>query len=178
MKLKLRYYGDPILRERCQPVKEITDEIRTFIEDMIETAKAHNSIGLAACQVGRALRIFLVRDHVIEDNGQLRFTDFEVYINPKLSSPTAQKITMSEGCMSFPEFFIDVERPEGIEVEATDMNGKKFKHKIVGFKARQIMHENDHINGVLFIDRLESKLRKEVEPLIKQIKKKYQKERS
>lgn len=173
MKLKLRYYGDPILRKRCDPVDEITDEIRTFIEDMIETAVSYDSIGLAASQVGRTLRIFLVRNHYIKPNGHYEFTDFQVYINPKLSAPTEETVEMSEGCMSFPKFYPDINRPLGIHVEAMNLKGEIFHEELRGYKARQVMHENDHINGVLFIDRMDQKLRKQVEPILSQIKKTY-----
>lgn len=173
MKLKILYYNHPILRVKCKPVEKITDEIRAFIQDMIETAKSYDSIGLAASQVGRDLRIFLVRDHIVKPDGSLEFTNFEVYINPKLSNPTEETNIVSEGCMSFPGLYVDVERPLGIEVEAMNSDGKLFKQKLHGFKARQVMHENDHINGVLYIDRLHPKEKKQAEPFIAQIKKKY-----
>jgi len=172
MDLKLCYYGNPILRRKCDPV-ELNDEIRTFIQDMMDTVHSHDSIGLAAPQVGRALRIFLVRNHIIKPNGDYEFTDLAVYINPKLSNPTKETEILSEGCMSFPRFYIDVERPIGITVEAMGLDGKIFKEELTGFKARQVMHENDHINGVLFIDRMDPKKRKEAEPLITRIKKKH-----
>ena len=169
----LRYYGDRVLREKCKPVEKVTDEIKQLIADMIETMDSKNAIGLAASQIGKLLRIFVIRPYITSDDGEYSLGDPEVYINPVLTSPTDILETTSEGCLSFPGFYPDIERPLGITVEALNEKGEKFKEVIEGFRARQIMHENDHINGVLFIDRLTPKDRKKYQSEIQKIKKKY-----
>ena len=97
----------------------------------------------------------------------------EVYINPKLSNPSKNKETMQEGCLSVPQIHEEVERPISIDIEALDLNGNQIKTTVTGFKARELMHENDHLNGVLFIDRLSPRLRKLITPYLDNIKKKY-----
>lgn len=173
MILDLKYYGDKVLRVKCAPVEKITDEIKQLIADMIETLDFKKGIGIAASQVGKTVRIFMVRPYEVKENGEYSLGDVEVYINPKLTKPTEETEVCSEGCMSFPNLYVDVERPLGVTVEALNEKGEKFTKTFKGFHARQIMHENDHINGVLFIDRLSYRERKKVDPIIQKIKKKY-----
>lgn len=174
MKLTLRYYGDPVLRKRCAPVKEITDEVRQFVADLIETMdKAHNGVGLSAPQVGKLWKIFVILEPEIGEHGELNFGKPLVFINPELSEPTEEQVILPEGCLSFPGFHIEVMRPEGIHLKYMDLEGKIQEETIVGFKARMIMHENDHLNGVLFIDRMDPSNKKLVEPVLKKLKKKH-----
>lgn len=173
MLLKIYYYGHPILRKRCEPVTEITDEIRKLAKDMIETMDKNDGAGLAAPQVGHSIRMFVLRNYVFTEDGQWRLSEPKVFINPKLSSPSEEKVTDTEGCLSIPGLRLHVERPEKITVEAMALDGTVFVEELEGYNARVRMHENDHINGVLFTDRVDVNTRKKIEPILREIKKKY-----
>lgn len=173
MLLKIYYYGHPILRKRCEPILEITDEIRKLASDMIETMDKNDGIGLAAPQVGHPIRMFVLRNYIPTEDGQWTMSEPKVYINPKLSSPSDDMLSDTEGCLSLPGLRLEIDRPNKIRVEAMDLNGNIFIEELEGYNARVRMHENDHINGVLFIDRIDIPTRKKIEPDLKQIKKKY-----
>ena len=173
MKLPIIYYGNPVLRVKCEPIKKITDDIRKLAMDMIETMDASNGIGLAAPQVGRPIRMFVLRNYIDAEDGSVSVSDPIVYINPRLIDPSQELIEDVEGCLSIPGMRQPVMRPYSITVEATDLNGNTFRETIEGYNARVRMHENDHINGVLFVDRLEPSLKRKIEPELKAIKKKY-----
>lgn len=173
MSLPIRYYGDKILRTRCEPVKEITDEIKTLVQKMIETMDESKGIGLAAPQVGYPLRIFVLRNYIESAEGDLSFSEPLVYINPVISNPSVKKVSDTEGCLSIPGIREEVERPLKIRIEAMTLEGVPFAEEVEGYNARVRMHENDHLNGVLFIDRLNLRKRKKLEPVLKEIQKKY-----
>jgi peptide deformylase len=174
MKLPIRYYGDPILRVPCLKVEKITDEIKQLVHDMIETMDgAYNGVGLAANQVGFLHKIFVIRAEIQTAEGNFVLGPPEVYINPVLSNPSVRKEVMLEGCISFPHFHVEVERPLSIHVEALDINGKPFSEDVSGFKAREVMHENDHLNGKVLIDRLSKQRQREIAPALKELKSKY-----
>ncbi len=173
MQLKIYRYGHPVLRKRCEPVVEITDEIRQLVADMIETMDQNEGIGLAAPQVGHPIRLFVLRNYIYADEGKWTLSEPKVYINPKLTSPGTEMLSDTEGCLSLPGLRLEVDRPDRITVEAMDLEGKTFVEELEGYTARIRMHENDHINGVLFIDRVDLHTRKQIDPLLKQIKKKY-----
>lgn len=173
MKLQLRYYGDPILRKKCSSIEKITTEIRSFVNDMIETMDASNGVGLAANQVGKSFSVFVIRPEERTPDGEFVLGAPEVFINPILSDPSDETETMTEGCLSFPGLHVEIARPYSIHVEAIDINGNPISLDVKGFKAREIMHENDHLNGRVFIDRLSPNVRKSLDPILKNIKKKF-----
>lgn len=173
MLLKIYYYGHPILRKRCAPIAEITDEIRMLAHDMIETMDKNDGIGLAAPQIGHSLRMFVLRNYIFTEEGHWTLSEPKVYINPKLYSPGDNIVSDTEGCLSLPGLRLQVSRPDKITVEAMDLDGKIFIEELEGYNARVRMHENDHINGTLFIDRIDVNERKKIEPFLKEIKKKY-----
>lgn len=173
MILPLIYYGNPILRKRAEPVEEITDEIRQLAQDMIETMNHYNGVGIAAPQVGRSLRLFIACSYIETSDGQWKLSAPTVYINPVLSMHSEETIEDVEGCLSIPKIRENVVRPLKVTIEATDPNGKLFKEELEGYNARIRMHENDHINGVLFIDRIAPDAKQRIEPLLRQIKKEY-----
>lgn len=144
MTLKILKYPDPILKKKCTEVKEITPEIKKIIQDMIETLKGGEGIGLAASQVGRSERIVVV----------LTSTGPKALINPKIIKKTKETDVLEEGCLSFPGLFLKIKRPKGVEVEALDEEGKIFKIKTEEIPAFVFQHEIDHLDGILFIDRL------------------------
>lgn len=173
MKLEVLCYGHPVLRQKCQPVDQITDDIKALVADMIETMDACDGVGIAAPQVGRPIRLFVLRNYIEKENGEVTLSDPIVYINPKLLSPSEELVEDVEGCLSLPGLRLNVKRPYSIEVEATDLDGNIFSEQLEGYNARVRMHENDHINGVLFIDRIDPAIKKKIEPKLKEMKKKY-----
>lgn len=173
MLLKLTYYDDPLLRKKCTPVKEISEEIKKLVSDMIETMESKSGAGIAAPQVGKPLRVFVIQKFVEDSDEEFQIEGPQVFINPKLSNPSDEFEIMSEGCLSVPGLHLEIERPYEITVEALGVDGKPFKETLKGYRARQVMHENDHINGRLFIDRVNPNIRKKIEPTLRQIKKKY-----
>ncbi len=175
MKLPLSYYGNPVLRKKCREVEEINDEIRRLVSDMSETLEAQNGIGLAAPQVGKDLRLFITKVPVPskDDPDQWEDGPLYVFINPVLSEPSPESWESSEGCLSIPKVYVPVTRPYRIKVEATDLDGNRFTEEFSGLQARCCMHENDHINGVLMIDRTDKASRKEIDADLRRIKKEY-----
>jgi peptide deformylase len=169
----MRYYGDPILRQTAKTVEEITDEVRQFCKDMIETMLHYDGIGLAAPQVGVLLRIFVSNLAFEDQEGKLHLMEPKVYINPILSQPSEALVERSEGCLSLPKLYLPVARPLSIHLEATDMEGNRFHEECYGYQARNRMHENDHLNGVLFIDRIKGRQRTQLEPELRRIKQQY-----
>lgn len=178
MKLNLTYYGNPILRKKTKPVKEITDEIRTLVHDMVDTMRENNGIGIAAPQVNRSESIFITEVPIKlpdspEGEEQWQQGPLLVFINPKILSYSEEKWNRDEGCLSIPGLRGDVIRPVTIVVQAMDLDGNLFKEEFSWLDARAIMHENDHINGVLFIDRMNQKDRNAIENKLHEIKRKF-----
>ncbi len=169
--LPLAYYGDQILRKRAAPINEITDDIKILINEMIDTVDGCNGVGIAAPQVHHSIRLFIIRKPINIENNNFDCGDIEVFINPVLSEPSAETWIESEGCLSIPTIHSDVERPVKITVEYTDINGIRHKKRVSGWEAKIIMHENDHIDGVLFVDRTTKEEKKELKPLLNNLKK-------
>lgn len=176
MLLKLAYYGHPILRQKATQVSSMTQEIKQLVSDMIETLlHLKNGIGIAAPQLHHSLAIFVVQFPVKGVDGDPIPGAHEVFINPKILEVSDTKDFHSEGCLSIPGLYKEVERPVKIKVQAEGLDGITFLREYVGFEARMILHENDHLNGILFIDRLKPKERKAIDSRLKAIKKKYSK---
>lgn len=173
MKLELYYYDHPILRQKTQPVTQITDEILQLIHDMEETMDGPQAIGISANQVGKLLSICLSRYPVEDEFGHYSRAQTKVYINPKLSNPSKETWFHDEGCLSIPKLYLEVERPVSITVTALDIHGKEFTETLSMWPARVLMHENDHLNGKLFIDRITKKQRNIAEPTLRRIHKKF-----
>lgn len=169
---KLAYYDHPILRKKVKPVEVIDDEIRQLISDMHETMYHHDGGGLAAPQIFVSLAIFFTCIPYKDEAGNWQKKD-HLFINPKILAVSKETWVHSEGCLSIPNLEVDVERPVAIRIEATDLERDRFQQDLQGWEARVFMHENDHLNGVLSIDRVKGKQRKEIEPILRFIKKKY-----
>ena len=157
--LTVRLYGDPVLRQVAAPVRDITADIKQIIADMTETMWHQVGIGLAAPQVGLPYRILVM------DDGK---GGAQTLINPEIESRSGT-VREEEGCLSLPGVFGVVERSKTITVKATDADGTSVSFEATGLKARIVQHELDHLDGVLFIDRLPPVTRD-------RIKKKIQKE--
>ncbi len=178
MPLPIAYYGDPVLRKKGAEIKVFDEKLKQLVRDMEETLHAKNGIGLAAPQVHQSLALFLVCPPIRAEEGSPEKWlpgKVRVFINPKLSNPSDEMAYWNEGCLSIPGLYEDVLRPESITVEAMDEHGTPFKEDFSGFTARIIMHENDHINGVLYIDRLNKQERAALDHELREIKKKYHK---
>jgi peptide deformylase len=156
--LDLRKFGDPVLRRRAEPVQDITDEIRAIIRDMIDTMYAEVGIGLAAPQVGISLRVIVVD----EEKGR----GPRALVNPEVTNQGG-RVVAEEGCLSIPGIFAPVERAEWLHVKAHDEKGDPVSLDARGLLARVIQHEIDHLDGLLFIDRLEPVLRDRIKRRIK-----------
>lgn len=152
--LPIRIYPDPVLRVRCPEVDSFDSELRKLAEDMVETMIAAPGIGLAAPQVGEALRLAVVDITAGEDEKAIH-----IFVNPEIVDQQGRE-TDEEGCLSIPGITDKVNRPAAVRVKARDLDGQLFETEAGGLFARAICHEIDHLNGVLFVDRLVG-LRKE-----------------
>jgi peptide deformylase len=143
----LRFMGDPVLREKAAPVEEVTDEIRTLIADMFDTMYAEEGVGLAAPQVGVSSRVIVVdpRDDDIEPFA---------LVNPGVVELGTELVRDEEGCLSIPGLKETVERPATVKVEALDREGRPITIEAGGLVARILQHEVDHLDGILFVDRV------------------------
>lgn len=171
MILEVTKYGNPVLRQKGVAIEKITSEIKQLIADMFETMYATKGIGLAAQQVGQALQLTVLdvrgvtdRPSTLELDGKP--ADLEkfmplVLVNPQIT-PLNEPVAGPEGCLSFPELYGDVLRPESIAVKALDAKGKPIEFRCGGLLARAVQHETDHLNGILFIDRMDRKSKNEI----------------
>ncbi|MGH0035235.1 MAG: peptide deformylase [Myxococcota bacterium] len=143
-------FPDPRLKRVSEPVGDITDALRELAQDMCDVMYDEPGIGLAAPQVAEAVRLIVV-DTEWTDEGQDR--DPLVVVNPELSDPEG-KVVWNEGCLSVPDFTADVERAERITLRGLDLDGKPIEERAEGLRAVCFQHEVDHLDGVLFIDRI------------------------
>ena len=172
MVLKILPYGTPVLRQKGLPVESITPEIASFIQDLLDTMKAAHGVGLASQQVGRALQLAVVdvsgvtdRPSSLQINGELTPVEAHmpmVLVNPKIA-PVADPVDGPEGCLSFPEIYAPIARPESIAVKALDQFSILREFRCSGLLARAIQHEYDHLQGILFIDRMTRKAKSEIQ---------------
>jgi peptide deformylase len=156
--LSVRKYGDPTLRRRAEPVGEVTSQIRAIIADMTETMYDEVGIGLAAPQVGISLRLIVVAD----DEGR----SVQALLNPTITDRGGEA-TAEEGCLSIPGVFAPVTRAAWVKVEARSVDGKPVTIDARGLRARVLQHEIDHLDGVLFIDRVDPVTRDRIKRKIK-----------
>ena len=145
--LPILSYPDPRLRTIAQPVKEVNDEIKSLITDMIETMYDAQGIGLAATQVDRHIQLIVM--DLSEDKNEPM-----VFINPTVTPLVEQKQPYEEGCLSVPDVYDKVERPNKVRIEALDADGQVIDKEVEGLLAVCIQHEMDHLNGVIFVDYL------------------------
>jgi peptide deformylase len=145
---KVRVFGDPVLEKTSKPIKNITPRIRILAADMFDTMYHENGVGLAAPQVGILKRMFVV--DVDRENSY-------VFINPEILETRGEQ-TGEEGCLSLPGKCGIVTRPEYVKVRATDLSGTEFEMEAEGLLARAILHENDHLDGVLYTSRVEGQV--------------------
>ena len=152
----IRLFPDEVLRVRCAEVESFDDELARLAADMVETMHAAPGVGLAAPQVGDERRVMVVDLSVGEDPEALR-----IFVNPRIVEQEGS-VSDFEGCLSIPNLSEKVERPERLRVEAQDLQGRPFTLEAEDWLARAICHETDHLDGVLFIDRLRGLRREKV----------------
>ena len=181
MILEIKFYGESVLHQKGKPVETFGEPLRQFSSDMLETMHEANGIGLAAQQVGEALQFCVVevtRDleeepiHCILDG---KSTPQDLLMPLSMANPVATPVdnskgTMEEGCLSFPGFKGAVSRPTTISVEYQDLDGIHHTLECDGLLARCIQHEIDHLNGILFIDRMKKKDFQEIKDEIRAFK--------
>jgi peptide deformylase len=152
---------DPRLRQISSPVEQVDDEVRKLVGDMFETMYAAPGIGLAAIQVGVAKRILVIDLQEPEEEGGDPVKDPRVFINPEIVESSDQEVPYTEGCLSVPDQYAEVDRPDRIRARWLDQDGKQHDEEIAGLLATCLQHEMDHLNGILFIDHL-SRLKREM----------------
>ncbi len=172
MPLEIVKFGTPVLRENgSRVILPLTSKIKQLIADMFETMYAHKGIGLAAQQVGVPLQLTVIdvrgatdRPSTLELDGKAsdpnEFMPL-VLINPEVT-PVGEPVAGPEGCLSFPEIFADITRPESVDVKAINDKGKVLKFRCGGLLARAVQHEVDHLQGILFIDRMNKQTKSEL----------------
>lgn len=145
--------GEDVLRQKAQKVTEFTPELKILIDAMFASMEEEYGIGLAAPQIGMSKRLFVT--HAQDDQPR-------VFINPEIIQTSVETVSYEEGCLSVPGVFAQVIRPEVVTIQAQDQEGKRFVLEAKGMLARVIQHENDHLDGVLFVDRLDEQTREKV----------------
>jgi peptide deformylase len=152
---------DPRLRQISSPVEKVDDELRALIADMFETMYDAPGIGLAAIQVGVPKRILVIDLQDPEEEGGKPVKDPRVFINPEILTCSEQEVPYTEGCLSIPDQYADVDRPDRIRARWLDETGASHEEELDGLLAVCLQHEMDHLEGVLFIDHL-SRLKREM----------------
>ena len=180
MILPILQYGDPILRAKGKRIEKINDHIRDLIANMIETMHAANGVGLAAQQIGEALQLTVLDVSQVEDRPstlKLNGKDADpatsmplVLINPEIEMGGATEAG-TEGCLSFPEITGEIERAKSILARAQTLEAGRIEIEASGLLARAIQHEVDHLNGILFIDRMNSAAKAALSSRLKRMQK-------
>ncbi len=180
MILQILEYGDPILRAKGKPIENVDDRIRELAANMVETMHAANGVGLAAQQIGETLQLTVLDVSLVEDRPSTLKLDGKdvdpkaamplVLINPEIELRGANEVGV-EGCLSFPEITGDIDRAKSVIVRAQTLEGRTIEIEASGFLARAIQHEGDHLNGILFIDRMNSAAKAALSSRLKRLQK-------
>ena len=174
MILPIRLFGDPILRAPTQVIEQVDATIRALIEDMVETMHNANGIGLAAPQVGRSERLFVVDvDPLAESMSEQEQASVPeqpmIFINPEIVWESVSEEEFEEGCLSIPDILENVIRPQGIRLMYRDASYMPQEIEVDGILARVIQHEYDHLEGVLFLDRISTFRRRTLKRKLQEI---------
>ena len=159
--------GHPTLRKVAKPVEKFDQNLEKLVLDMVETMRLNDGIGLAAPQVNVSKRLFVIDKKLINEEWEA-----EAYINPKILKADGSNI-LEEGCLSIPNIRADVDRPFKIEVEYQTLKGEKVREEMDDLLARVFQHEFDHLEGVLFVDKISILKKKLLEPQLKEIEQIY-----
>lgn len=185
MNLPIVKYGNPVLRAKGRQIEEVGPHIRSLAADMLETMHAANGIGLAAQQVGEALQLTVLDISQVEDRpSTMKVNGTE--INPAEAMPLVllnPRIVLdeefasgNEGCLSFPDITAEIDRAISVEVEAQTLDGETLRIEATGLLARALQHEVDHLNGILFTDRMDSATKASLASRLKRLQKETQKD--
>jgi peptide deformylase len=148
---KIHLYGDPVLREKSAPVGPVDADVRALASDLLDTLTAADGVGLAAPQIGVLRRVLAV--HPPPDESGAR-EEPRIYVDPVVLERSAEQESAEEGCLSIPGVYEQVRRPREVLVRARDLDGTSFEVRVDGIVARILQHEIDHLDGVLFVDRV------------------------
>lgn len=183
MKLEIVQYGDPVLRAKGERIDKVDDRTRALAQNMIETMHAANGVGLAAQQIGEPIQLTVLDVSQVEDRPtkmKLNGNEIDpksvmplVLINPEVELGAETEMG-TEGCLSFPEITGEISRAKSIVVRGRDLEGKAIEIETTGFLARAIQHEVDHLNGILFIDRMSSAAKITLSSKLKRLQKETQ----
>ncbi|GLT33243.1 hypothetical protein SLA2020_078470 [Shorea laevis] len=167
--LKIVEYPDPILRARNKRIETFDDNLKKLVDEMIEVMYKTDGYGLSAPQVGVNVQLMVFNSAGEEDEGQEI-----VLVNPKVNKYSKKTRLFEEGCLSFPGIYADVERPESLKIDAQDINGARFTVEMSGLTARIFQHEFDHLQGILFFDRMTEEVLDSIRTELKELEKKYE----
>ena len=178
MPLTVVKYGAPVLRQKGTRIESITPAIKQLAADMLETMYSYKGIGLAAQQVGVAVQLTVIDLREVKDRPsslELKGKPADVaafmpltLINPEVK-PIGELATGPEGCLSFPEIYADITRPDIVDVKALNLEGKPIEFRCGGLLARVVQHEHDHLHGILFIDRMDKATKSELRPELERL---------
>lgn len=178
MVLPIVAYGDPVLKRKAKSIPEDFELLDELIENMWETMYNANGVGLAAPQVGRSIRLFIADPTAFSEENELSEEEYnelkrakKAYINPVIQELNGEDRSFSEGCLSIPGIQEDIFRPETITIDYYDQNFKKHSETFTGVAARVLQHEYDHIEGILFTDKLSSLKRQLIKNKLRNITK-------
>ena len=160
--LEIVHYPHPTLRHESKPVKRVDGDLARTVRDMFQLMYASGGIGLAANQVDLPLRLFVANLAAAPDDGEEL-----VFINPVITRPKGTE-EAEEGCLSFPELYGPVKRPKQVTVDAYNLKGEQIKAELTGMLARVVQHETDHLDGVLFTDRMSATAKAQVQPVLEE----------
>ncbi len=171
--MQIVQYGHPVLRWKSKPIQSITDELRSVVRAMFELMYSAKGVGLAANQIGLPYRFFVVNVTADPEHADEEF----VFLNPRIRRRKGST-SGEEGCLSLPGLYANVERAEQIVIEAYDLEGESFEMDLDELPARVVQHETDHLDGVLFVDRLNPDERLKVEPKLLGFESEFRKRQS
>lgn len=155
--MKILTHPNPLLRKKSITVENVDDSIKKLVQDMVKICFSKNGLGLAASQIGKNLKIFIINKKLGERSAKDEKPDYYIFINPRINWKSAAKSYDWEGCLSLPGLEGRVERSNRLRVKAQALDGQKFSLKVEGLLARAILHENDHLEGVLYTDYIKNK---------------------
>lgn len=171
MILEIYAYGQPVLRKKAAPITADYENLPQLLENMWETMYEASGVGLAAPQIGRSIRLFIIDSKQLMDEGEEDKGIKQVFINAEVLKEEGSMWPYEEGCLSIPDITGDVERPKTVTIRYQDENFETFEKTFTGVNARVIQHEYDHIEGKLFIEKLKPLKRKMIKRKLEKIKK-------
>ncbi|KAM6548725.1 hypothetical protein CsatB_020401 [Cannabis sativa] len=167
--LRIVEYPDPILRAKNKRIETFDDNLKTLVSEMFDVMYKTDGIGLSAPQVGMNVQLM-----VFNPVGERGEGEEIVLVNPRVNKSSKKTVLFNEGCLSFPGIYADVRRPESVKIDARDINGARFSVNLSGLPARVFQHEFDHLEGVLFFDRMTEEVLSSISTQLQALEKKYE----